>query len=65
MKVTRKSMLTGIVRTIDIDVTARQLEAWRRGEVIQDAMPNLTDAEREFLISGATQEEWANAFPDE
>ena len=65
MKVTRKSMLTGIVRTIDIDVTAKQLEAWRRGEVIQDAMPNLTDAEREFLISGATQEEWNNAFPDE
>ena len=65
MKVTRKSMLTGIVRTIDIDVTAKQLEAWRRGEVIQDAMPNLTDAEREFLISGATQEEWDNAFPDE
>ena len=65
MKVTRKSLLTGLVRTINIDVTAKQLEAWRRGEVIQDAMPNLTDAEREFLISGATQEEWDNAFPDE
>jgi hypothetical protein len=39
------------------DVYKRQ--AWEDGQLIQYAMPHLTVSEREFLISGVTDEEWA------
>lgn len=39
--------------TIDeYNVTRDQVEAWRGGELIQDAMPQLNSTERETLISG-------------
>jgi hypothetical protein len=34
------------------------LEDWRSGQLIQDCMPELSVAEREFLITGTTQETW-------
>lgn len=65
MEITRKSVITGIVRTKDIPVTQEQLDRWRAGTLIQEAMPNLSDADREFLMSGITQEEWDENFPEE
>ena len=35
-----------------VEVDIEQLEAWRNGELIQNAMPDLTPTEREQLISG-------------
>ena len=35
-----------------VEVDLEQLEAWRNGELIQNAMPDLTLIEREQLISG-------------
>ena len=64
MLVTRKSILTGVVRILKLDITKEQYEAWQRGELIQNVMPHLSDADREFLISGVTQEECNDAFPD-
>lgn len=58
MIVTRTSMMSKIQRSIDLDVTAEQINAWRSGMLIQDAMPHLNEHEREFVISGITQEEW-------
>lgn len=58
MKITRKSMLTGIERTLEIPVTQEQLTAWEQGELIHKAMPNLTAAEREFIQTGINEEEW-------
>ena len=57
MMVTRKSMMSGEVRTLNLDVTNQQLERWRAGELIQNVMPQLTPAEREFIITGVTDEE--------
>ena len=34
-----------------VEVNLAQFEAWRNGEVIQKAMPDLTPTEREQLIS--------------
>lgn len=65
MKITKTSLLTGITRTIDFDVTPKQLQLWQNGALIQDVMPNLTAEQREFLISGSTQEEWDEAYPEE
>ena len=58
MIVTRISMMSKIERSIDLDVTAEQINAWRSGMLIQEAMPHLNEHEREFVISGITQEEW-------
>ena len=35
-----------------VEVKRAQYEAWQNGELIQNAMPNLTPTEREQLISG-------------
>lgn len=65
MLITKKSVLTGKEHTLDIPVTPDQLEKWHNGMVIQCAMPNLTAGQREFLMSGITDEEWDKAFPEE
>lgn len=58
MEITRRSMLTGTERTIDIPVTHTQLARWQAGELIQHVMPELSSEEREFLVTGVTPEEW-------
>lgn len=63
MKITRTSMMSGIERTREIDVTVEQLAAWQDfGILIQDAMPHLSESDREFLMTGMTDEEWDSAF---
>jgi len=62
MKITRVSSFTGIERTWDIPVSQEQLDRWENGELIQNAMPELTEDEREFIMTGVTPEEWENVF---
>ena len=63
MIVSRKSPLTGLVSTMDLAITAEQIERYRSGALIQNAFPNLTDAEREFYKTGYTPEDWQTMFP--
>lgn len=58
MKIRRKSPLTGEWNEMDIDVTENMLERWRSGELIQRVMPRLTASEREFIMTGYTDEDW-------
>lgn len=62
MQITKKSAFTGNVHTLDINVTQEQLDRWQRGELIQNVMPHLSAADREFLMTGVTKEEWDEAF---
>jgi hypothetical protein len=64
MKITRRSMFSGIERTLEIDVTEEQLRKWQDGMLIQNAMPNLTAGEREFIKTGVTDEEWETYLGD-
>ena len=64
MKITRESMFSGIQRTMELDVTQEQLKNWEDGMLIQNAMPNLTDDEREFIMTGVTTDEWDEYFGD-
>jgi hypothetical protein len=64
MLITKKSMVSGKSHTMDIDCTEEQLSDWSNGTLIQDAMPNLTRAEREFIMTGITKEEWELVFSD-
>lgn len=62
MQITRKSLLSGKTHTMEINLTPEQYEDGeyrrRHGTLIQDAYPQLTDNEREFLKTGSTPEEW-------
>ncbi len=59
MRVAKFSLISGKLSEMELDITQEQYDAWRKGLLIQDAMPNLTAAEREFLVSGMTPDEWA------
>lgn len=58
MLITKVSVFTGVQRTLDIPVTQEQLDNWNNGMLIQNAMPNLSADDREFILSGITKEEW-------
>ena len=64
MKITMTSMISGKTITRDIDVEPEQVAAWQSGVLIQDAMPELSAPDREFIMSGITQEEWDGIFKD-
>ena len=62
MLITRKSPFSGKTNTRDIPITEAQLMAWQDGILIQDAMPNLSADDREFIKTGITVEEWDATF---
>lgn len=62
MEITRTSTISGITRTREISVTEAQLQNWGQGMHIQDAMPNVSAGDREFLMNGVTPEEWNEIF---
>jgi hypothetical protein len=66
MIMTQQSQLTGAMNTRDIDVTEQELREWiSSGRPIQQVLGHLSAADREFLLTGATPEEWDAAFPDD
>ena len=62
MLITKVSMFSKIERSLDLDVTAEEIKAWKAGMLIQDAMPRLTTDEREFMMTGITAEEWEKHY---
>ena len=60
MEITRKSSATGKTHTLDLPITQEQIDKYNSGALVQDAFPHLTADQREFIISGATAEEWDN-----
>lgn len=65
MKLTRTSPISGKKNTMDLDLTIDQITDWEKGAMIQDAMPNLTVDEREFIKTGITSEDWSELMGDE
>ena len=65
MKITRRSSLTGIERTIDLPIGADQIARHAAGVFPDEAFPDLTPAQREFFLTGITAEEWDDTFDDE
>jgi hypothetical protein len=65
MHITRTSILTGKTRTKDIEVSSTALDAWQNGDfLIQEAMPHLSPSDREFIMTGITDDEWVGIFTD-
>ena len=65
MIITRTSMTSGITRTRDLPVTEGQMEAYAQGELLQNAFPNLTPGDREFIKTGITQSEWVAIYGED
>ena len=65
MQIKRRSPLTGEVNTMEIDVTAAQIAAWERGELAQNAFPDASPSEREFIMTGYTDFDWDEMFGEE
>ena len=65
MLITKTSILSGKTRTKEINVNQSQIDKWAAGMLIQDAMPNVSVDEREFIMTGSTPEEWDLYFNEE
>jgi len=65
MRITVIHPITKNPTTLDLPCTVEQYIAWRDGELIQNAMPNLSADEREFLISGLLPGEYDEMFEEE
>jgi hypothetical protein len=65
MIIKRKSAITGITRSKDIPVDPNSLAEYEMGySSINEALPYLTDADREFILSGIVEGEWEEAFSE-
>lgn len=63
MKITRTSQVSGVTRTLDLDVTEAQLAVYNEGRTpLQDCFPHLSSDDREFIKTGITAEEWEQLF---
>jgi hypothetical protein len=65
MLIERICPLSGETKRQDILVTQEQLDAWRSGALIQNAMPNLSADEREFIMTGITPDVWEELFAED
>jgi hypothetical protein len=62
--VTRTSVVSGNRSSLVMPLTQAQYEAWKDGTLIQEAMPQLTPAQREFLMTGISASEWERFFDE-
>lgn len=63
MQITIKSQFTKKLNTMDIPITQEQYNSFMFDpRPIQKIFPNLSADEREFILTGTTQEEWDKMF---
>ena len=48
-----------------VKVLSSELDSYLNGNFAQDAFPDLSSSDREFLISGISPEGWKQIFPEE
>lgn len=65
LRIEKKSIFTGKINSMDLPITVEQYNRWQDGELIQNVMPELSDDQREFLISGLMPGEFEIIFGEE
>lgn len=66
MQIKRKSLVSGIERTKELDIDPEKLAMWEKGDLlIQEAFPNLSADDREFIMTGITSDEWGDVFGED
>jgi hypothetical protein len=58
-------MLSGNSHTLDLPVSNLQLHRFEQGASITACFPTLTAAQREFIKTGITEEEWNGMFAED
>jgi hypothetical protein len=67
-KIYNTSMFTGELRSMDMPVSPAKIQAWRESPdrpLIQDAFPELTVDQREFILTGIIPNEWEGFFSED
>ena len=66
IQVTRQSMLTKKMNTMELPISQDHLDRYDTigGLLVQNVFPNLDAGQREFLISGITPDEWNKYIGD-
>lgn len=63
---TKKSIITGRINEMVLPLSEEDFlqafQAWRGGALIQDVFPTLNDTQREFILTGMSEEEQERAF---
>jgi len=62
MLIKRKSEVSGETRSLDLNITPEQVKSYLKGALIQDAFPDLSADDREFIMTGIVPEEWDKLF---
>lgn len=62
IKVYKTSVLTGNKNFMFLNVDEWQLFAYKNGGLVQEVFPDLTDVEREFIVTGMSPEEQAEYY---
>lgn len=63
LRLTIKSLFSGREHTKELPITHEQWHNWQSGCMkIQHAMPHLSADDREWLMTGATPDEWEAEF---
>jgi hypothetical protein len=57
MKVIKYSTWSGQLGSMDLPVTLKAITRWQDGESVKTALKDLTYTQKEFIFSGATEEE--------
>ena len=65
LAITRTSALSGTTRTMLLPVTTKQLQAYYDHNVLlQNAFPDCSPDQREFIKTGITGQEWEDGFSE-
>lgn len=63
VRVHKQSVITGNHNSMVLPTRQGELEHWEENmTLVQDAFPHFDENQREFLISGATPDEWDELF---
>ena len=67
IQVTRQSVLTRKINTMELPISQEHLDMYDTvgGILVQNAFPNLDKEQREFLLSGITPQEWKDTFGED
>lgn len=58
IKVIKTSIFTNKQNEMILPITQEELQRWQDGELIQNVFPHLNEDQREFMVTGATPQEW-------
>ena len=66
MNITRVCPITRNVNTLHVEgATPEGLKAWKNGALIQDALPEVSPENREFIMTGITPSMWDHLFGED